>query len=46
MGPGKWAELKEAKRLAASRKVESSNGNGTFATKQANSESKQKEIMK
>ena len=34
-GPGKWAELKEAKRLAASRKVESSNGNGTFATKQA-----------
>ena len=30
-----WAELKEAKRLAASRKVESSNGNGTFATKQA-----------
>ncbi|WP_159953418.1 KilA-N domain-containing protein [Pseudomonas sp. Irchel s3b5] len=34
-GPGKWAELKAAKRLAASRKVESSNGNGTFATKQA-----------
>lgn len=34
-GPGKWAELKEAKRLAASRKVESSNGNGTFAAKQA-----------
>lgn len=34
-GPGKWAELKEAKRLAASRKIESSNGNGTFASKQA-----------
>jgi hypothetical protein len=34
-GPGKWAELKEAQRLAASGKVESSNGTGTLATKQA-----------
>jgi hypothetical protein len=34
-GPGKWAELKEAKRLRESRKVELSHGNGTFATKQA-----------
>lgn len=34
-GPGKWAELKEAQRLAASGKVESSNGSGTLATKQA-----------
>lgn len=34
-GPGKWAELKEAKRLAESRKVELSHGNGTLATKQA-----------
>ncbi|WP_232013062.1 KilA-N domain-containing protein [Pseudomonas fluorescens] len=34
-GPGKWAELKEAQRLAASGKVESSNGRGTLATKQA-----------
>ncbi|NKQ11981.1 hypothetical protein [Pseudomonas sp. SST3] len=34
-GPGKWAELKEAQRLAASGKVESSNGSKTLATKQA-----------
>ncbi|KTT02075.1 hypothetical protein NS376_13175 [Pseudomonas oryzihabitans] len=34
-GPGKWAELKEAKKLAESRKVELSHGNGTLATKQA-----------
>ena len=34
-GPGKWAELTEAKRLRESRKVELSHGNGTFATKQA-----------
>lgn len=34
-GPGKWVELKEAKRLRESRKVELSHGNGTFATKQA-----------
>jgi len=34
-GPGKWAELKEAKRLAESRKVELSHGSGTLATKQA-----------
>lgn len=34
-GPGKWAELKEAKRLRESRKVELSHGSGTFATKQA-----------
>lgn len=34
-GPGKWAELKEAKRLRESRKVELSHGNGTLATKQA-----------
>lgn len=34
-GPGKWAELKAAKRLRESRKVELSHGNGTFATKQA-----------
>ncbi|WP_122424101.1 hypothetical protein [Pseudomonas viridiflava] len=34
-GPGKWAELKEAKRLRESRKVELSHGNGTFGTKQA-----------
>ena len=34
-GPGKWAELKDAQRLAASGKVESSNGSGTLATKQA-----------
>lgn len=34
-GPGKWVELKEAQRLAASGKVESSNGSGTLATKQA-----------
>lgn len=34
-GPGKWAELKEAQRLIASGKVESSNGSGTLATKQA-----------
>jgi hypothetical protein len=36
-GPGKWAELKEAKRLTASGKVETVNGDkgGTWATKQA-----------
>lgn len=34
-GPGKWAELKESQRLAASGKVESSNGSGSLATKQA-----------
>lgn len=34
-GPGKWAELKEAKRLRESRKVELSHGSGTLATKQA-----------
>lgn len=34
-GPGKWAELKEAKRLAESRKVELSHGSGTLGTKQA-----------